>query len=200
MEKEKLICRIIDIEWKMFSSVENEGGPAPCQEDSKTFEIMRRSQFQTWSFEVLNSYHGDLKRAWEKGENLCTYKYAYMMEFTCPQEYGRLEAHLPGVGKDTLEKIREIVAVNLSWERECADRYPRLRSRGRPTYKERDSEDAVSAETYLFCELKTYSPETIDLLHEYTLLCQKEHINLVTENMKNMVLAYGFGSLEQAEG
>ena len=54
-EKEMEIEAIIRLEWKQFQGVHNEGGRASCQDDPKTFEIMRKSQFLTWDLEALES-------------------------------------------------------------------------------------------------------------------------------------------------
>jgi hypothetical protein len=54
--KDELINKIISFEWDMFQAV-NEGGPrASCQNDPKTFEGMRRGQFEAWTEEILTSY------------------------------------------------------------------------------------------------------------------------------------------------
>ena len=44
-EKDPLIAAIIGAEWQMFDKVQNEGGRAACQNDARTFAIMRYSQF-----------------------------------------------------------------------------------------------------------------------------------------------------------
>ncbi len=38
-------------------------GPAACQQDRKTFEVMRSSQLQAWNQEIAESYLDDLSRA-----------------------------------------------------------------------------------------------------------------------------------------
>ena len=43
MEKMKLIQRLIEREWTLFDKVRNIGGRASCQDDRKTFFIMRLS-------------------------------------------------------------------------------------------------------------------------------------------------------------
>ena len=58
-----------------------------------------------------------------------TEKYARMMESTFPEEYRKLAASLPPVDKETLQKIEEIVAINVGWKAELFDRYPRLSGR-----------------------------------------------------------------------
>ncbi|NLO98048.1 MAG: DUF4125 family protein, partial [Peptococcaceae bacterium] len=60
MNKNDLIDKIIAVEWKMFHSVPNVGGPAACQNDPQTFDIMRRSQALSWSEKTLASYLQDL--------------------------------------------------------------------------------------------------------------------------------------------
>lgn len=76
------IREIVEEEWSQFQKVNNEGGRASCQDDGKTFYIMRKSQFLVWPEEVLDSYYGDLCKAREEGKNLLFYKYAFMMERT----------------------------------------------------------------------------------------------------------------------
>ena len=61
--KENLIKLVIDVEWSMFQNIENIDGRASCQEDPKTFKIMRSSQFESWSKAALESYLDDLQEA-----------------------------------------------------------------------------------------------------------------------------------------
>ena len=42
---------ILDIEWEMFSTTQNEGGKASCQEDREQFALMRTAQFTVWDEE-----------------------------------------------------------------------------------------------------------------------------------------------------
>lgn len=83
---------LIQMEWQQFYQVHNEGGRASCQEDPKTFAIMRRSQFTAWPEALVDSYTADLEAAEEVGRNLLTEKYAWMMEDTAP---GRVRAASP---------------------------------------------------------------------------------------------------------
>jgi hypothetical protein len=93
--KENLIASIVQAEWEMFQVVPNVGGPAGCQQDPKTFEIMRSSQAVSWSETALESYLDDLVTAQRSGRNLLTEKYARMMESTAPAEYAAIEHLLP---------------------------------------------------------------------------------------------------------
>ena len=197
--KEELIRDIVDREWRMFSQVENQGGKASCQSRPRTFEIMRRSQFLSWTEEILGSYLQDLKDAEKAGRNLCTEKYAYMMEKTDPAGYEKIRKRLPVISGEKADRIEEIVAVNILWEEETDRRFPRIRANGRPLRSEQDSFAGVSVETYLRCELKTYSEKTIRLLCEYTAAENRSGHNLAEEILDNTMKAYGYASAKQAE-
>lgn len=76
---EELAGEITQREWKMFHSTQNIGGQASCQNDWETFEIMRKSQWETCNKAVLESYLTDLIKAESAGYNILTEKYARMM-------------------------------------------------------------------------------------------------------------------------
>ena len=83
----EIIERIVDIEWYMFSAV-NEGGPrASCQEDRPSFYGMRKAQFLAWPLNARASYLGDLEAAKRERRNLVEEKYIHMMRTTEPVEY-----------------------------------------------------------------------------------------------------------------
>ncbi|MEL7639429.1 MAG: DUF4125 family protein [Solidesulfovibrio sp.] len=198
--KKPIIEEIIGREWEMFSNVSNAGGRAACQLDPVTFGIMRRSQAVGWPEDLLESYREDLAVAQRDGRNLMSEKYARMMESTVPREYAAIADRLPGIDGETLRLIEEIVAINVQWKEEAADRYPILNSRGRPIHAKNDTAYATSFETYLKGELKTYSPTTIRLLHKHTLDMKKNGLNEIEANLLNQVKQYGYASLNEAEG
>lgn len=197
--EQELIAQIVGREWAMFDAVQNNGGRASCQNDPRGFEIMRSSQLKTWSKEVLSSYLDDLTAAARAGRNLLMEKYAYMMEYTHPAEYAQMRDVLPQVAPQVMAKINEIVDINLDWQREAEDKYPHLRAKGRPLTSKEDSPYDTSFETYLRCELKTYSTETIMRLHAYTLAALERGYNMAIANLQNMTSEYGYASLEEAE-
>jgi hypothetical protein len=130
--KEEIIAQIVDLEWRMFSTVANVGGRALCQYDPITFEIMRRSQASTWPDELLESWFADLSVAWQGGRNLMSEKYAWMMETTFPDEYQAFADRLPFIEEETLAMIEEIVATHVDWKLEVAEHFPRSTARGGP--------------------------------------------------------------------
>jgi len=150
MSKERLISDILELEWEMFSGVQNRGGRAVCQENPQTFRIIRSSGFMVWSEDTLESYRADLEDARDAGRNLMTEKYARMEDLIDP------------LNPDALPLIAEIVSRECEWAEEFRRKYPQARM-GRPI---RDSEappSVVSAETYSRAELETYSMRTLEL-------------------------------------
>ena len=198
-KKETLIKEIVECEWAFFQQVQNEGGRADCQDDPWTFEVMRKSQFLTWPEPLLNSYLEDLKKAEEEGRNLLTEKYAYMMKYTAPLEFSRLEPLLPAVTEEKEQLAASIAEIQLAFRVSYEDACPRLSGRGRPLYSSQDKGGMVSFETYLKGELLTYS---ISTLEQYLALCREykeQGKNLIMEVMEHTVRFYGYQSLQDAE-
>jgi hypothetical protein len=197
--KEKLILDIIELEWEMFSNVNNLGGRASCQEDYFTFKIMRSSQAEAWTEELLQSYYHDLVQAKSQDRNLMTEKYARMMESTFPEEYKRISGMLLVVDSRTLDLIEKIIDINLKWKVETADKYPNLSNKGRVIYTKEDSTIFTSFETYLRGELRTYSPDTIQLYYDMTLAYWNRGENIEDTYLLNTVKKYGYVSIDVAE-
>ena len=194
-----LINEIVTLEWEDFQNVNNAGGRASCQDDRRTFEINRKSQFMAWNEASLRSYLQDLKQARAKGRNLLMEKYARMMAWTHPEEYKRLESQLPPISKDAAALVDGIVYAQTGWQREFAAAYPKLASRGRPVQSAGDDAWLTSFETYLRGELLTYSVETLGLYATHIAILKQQGVNMSLVSMDYMVKLSGFGSLEQAE-
>jgi hypothetical protein len=193
-----LIDRIIEAEWKMFQDVPNIGGKAACQDDFKTFRIMRAGHSVSWSEATLESYLDDLQEAENSGRNLLTEKYARMMRSTSPMEYARIEHLLSPVDPKAFELIEQIVKIVLGWEQELLEKYPYIIKRGRPLFSTEDSVGVPSMETYLRGELATYSLRTLELYRDHIQEEQSENINGSAITLLYMVKQYGFTSLEEA--
>ena len=87
MEKEKIIEKILEKEWKYFSNLNNIGGRADCQDNREDFIIMRKSQWETFNEETLLSYLEDLNSK----NNPLFQKYAQMMKYNSPEEYEKIK-------------------------------------------------------------------------------------------------------------
>ena len=196
--KDELIKQIVKKEWEMFSSVQNEGGRAACQDDYRTFEINRCSQATSWSQDVLESYLSDLESAASGSRNLMTEKYARMMKSTAPMEYANVEHMLPPLAPEAPSLIEKISAIVLSWEEELERKYPYVLQMGRPLRSSEDSPNMPSLETYLKSEFATYSLKTLKLYLENVEKQRRENINGSQITMEHMVKLSGFASLEEA--
>ena len=195
-EKDPLIAAIIGAEWQMFDKVQNEGGRAACQNDARTFAIMRYSQFAPLPQDVLESYRDDLEQAAREGRNLLAEKYAYMMEYTDPATFDRtLRDHLPAVSAYKQALCARIANRLIRDEQQFAARYPALHAQGRPT--EGAQADDVSVHVYALGELKTYSERTLERYDAWLRAHPEENISVSVHRV--MVQLYGYDSLEAAE-
>ena len=52
--------QIAALEWELFDKVHNRGGRAACQNDKRTFFIMRMSQFSAWTEDMRRSWLEEL--------------------------------------------------------------------------------------------------------------------------------------------
>ncbi|MBQ6583171.1 MAG: DUF4125 family protein [Mogibacterium sp.] len=196
----ELVKKIVETEWELFDQVNGGSGQrASCQDDAKTFYIMRSSQAMAWTEELQESYYRDLQEAKRTGRNLLTEKYARMMESTDPVSFARIRDRLPAVDEGTLSKIEEIVQVHLRWKIETFRKYPRLTAHGRSFYTSDDTKYNTSFETYLRGELRTYSANTIDLYYRMVKEADAAGENLEQKCLLETVRQYGYESLEQAE-
>jgi hypothetical protein len=198
-EREQLIFDLTQLEWDMFQHVYNTGGRASCQDDPDTFFKMRMSQWMVYSDEVLHSYYEDCVNAQREGRNLMFEKYGRMMETTFPEEYEEIKGYLPDVS-DKEELVEKIVEINLQWDAKMLEEYPNLRNRGRVLTTAEDGIMAGSSmESYLRCELLSYSVKTLELIWQETEAAYKRGESLLKQTITNETLFYGYQSLEEAE-
>ena len=196
---EQTLRQILDLEWAMFHAVEGIDGPAACQQDRKTFEIMRSSQLFGWNQEIAESYLDDLTRATAAGRNLMTEKYARMMEYTSPCEYRRIAGKLPELEPDVPGLVERLTERSVRWMEDLAVAYPHVIARGRPIRSQSDNAYTPSFETYTRGELATYSPKTLRLLEDYYEAMAEEGKNPAELILRHTAESSGFASLEQAE-
>lgn len=194
-----IVEKIVELEWKQFDKVKNEGGRASCQDDYQTFSIMRKSQYLTWPDELLESFYNDLMVAENKGWNLIMEKYARMMESTTPEKYEELKKDLPVLSEERIAIQEEIIKIQVSWMEEFAGKYPKMAGNARSIHTSEDTPFNTSYETYLRGELGTYSENTFILYGRFIAGMSKENRNLAYEIMKNTAKLYGYESVETAE-
>ena len=193
-----LIDDIIEKEWNMFTNVNNKGGRASCQDDHKTFYIMRASQFEAWDTSSLLSYNDDLDTAISEGRSLPTEKYAYMMEYTAPEEYERIRGILPGISEEKEFLISEILRLSLKETEEFFEKYPGFKNSGRPLYR-KDDHIFTSVETYMRGELKTYSENTLTSYLKHIKDLESRGESIVCSIYENTAHHYGYEDAAAAE-
>jgi hypothetical protein len=196
---EQVMREILDIEWEMFHTVQGIDGPASCQQDRRTFEIMRASQISAWNQEAADSYLDDLRRANAAGRNLMTEKYARMMEYTSPCEFRRIGPSLPELDERAAPLIERLSSLSVGWMEALAAKYPHVGAQGRPIRNTADNRFTPSFETYNRGELATYSVKTLQLLLDHYLELVAQGQNPAEEILRHTVQKYGYASLEQAE-
>ena len=198
MNKTELIDAIIKLEWSMFTTAQNAGGRASCQDDWETFEIMRRSQHLVWAMDTLESYRADLEAARAVGMNLVAFKYAYMMRITFPEEYEAIKDRLPPVSPAKEELVEAICAVHGRWAAEKAEKYPLLSRMGRPLTSAEGGRWAA-IDNYLYSELLTYSEQTLALCLRDTQAAEARGENLSIKIVENTAHLYGYPDLDSLE-
>ena len=197
--EEELADRIVKLEFEAFDKVKNKNGRASCQDDWGTFSIMRKSQYLTWNRQMLMQYLYDFHREYQRGHNLIEEKYGRMMESTAPAEYDKIKEHFPVLTREKKDIIERIVAMQVSWMEEFADRYPALAGNARSIHTYEDTEDNTSYETYLRGELGTYSDKMLELYGRYVVEYARAGRNPACDIMENSVEMYGYTDMEEAE-
>ena len=196
---DELSMKIAKDEFDAFDKVVNEGGRAYCQDDWRTFNIMRRSQYMTWNKTMLLQYLYDFEREMRLGHNLITEKYGRMMEHTAPERYAEIKDNFPVLSEEKKTIIEQIVAIQVGWMEEFASKYPAMGERARRIRTADDSAYDTSYETYLRGELGTYSDKMLELYARFIVGLSGEGKNLAYETMQNTAKLYGYDTIEDAE-
>ena len=198
MNRSEIAEDILNREWNLFQQVQNVGGRASCQEDERTFRIMRAAQFEAWNEAMLASYRQDLIQAEEAGRNPLSEKYGYMMRSTHPQEYEQIQDLLPPVSPEKERLVEEILAIEISQTAKFRAMYPNLGRRGRPLTTAEDHDAVTSVETYTRGELQTYSERTLELYLNHLRKLEQNKVLFPLIVMKATVRANGYFSLDEA--
>lgn len=196
---EALVEKIAETEFDAFDKVRNKGGRASCQNDWYTFQIMRKSQYMTWSRKMLLQYLYDFETEYARGRNLIEEKYGRMMESTVPEEYAAIADNFPIISPEKKQIIEAIVQIQVGFMEEFAGKYPHLAGNARTIHTYDDQPYDTSYETYLRGEISTYSDKMLELYGRFVAAICKEGKNLAALTMENSVHLYGYQTLEDAE-
>ncbi|MCI8956255.1 MAG: DUF4125 family protein [Eubacterium sp.] len=197
--REDIIDEIVKLEYEAFDKVKNEGGRAECQNNWPFFYVMRKSQYLTWTNEMLVC----IRELWlenkTKGWNMIMEKYGRMMENTAPEEYKGIEKKLPLKSAQTKAIVNQITEIQVEWMKDFAKVYPKLAGQARSITSDTDAIDNASYETYLKGELLTYSDELLKMYAQFIVDLYREGKNLAKMTIENTARLQGYCSLDEAE-
>lgn len=168
---EGLVDSIVRHELSMFLAVRDRSGVSPCQMNPGAFRLMREITHGVLSACFLTSYLGDLVRAEDAGRNLMTEKYALM-------------EGLPGSAEADAQRDA-IADAECAWRADVAVRFPHI--------IHADGQEAFRH--YLACELKTYSPATVQAYAACVATARREGRNLVLERYDLLMRKLGRAAL-----
>jgi len=197
--KQRLVDLAVQLEWEAFDKVDNLGGRADCQDDYGTFSIMRRSQYLTWTEEMLDQYIQDFMAASEAGVNLITQKYGYMMESTAPEEFAEIKDKLMPVTDERRAIVEQIVQIQVGFIEAFAVDHPLSASNARSIHTSEDNLYNTSYETYLRGELMTYSDDMLLLYGRFIAAKAQKGENLAREILNHTAILYGYESVDVLE-
>ena len=198
-DREKTIDKIVKLEFEAFDKVQNVGGRASCQNNWPFFYVMRKSQYMTWTDEMLECICNLWEENKAKGWNMITEKYGRMMEHTSPEEYEKIKDNFPEKSERTIAIVNQIAQIQVDWMKDFAKSYPKLASNARDITSDADQIDNTSYETYLKGELLTYSEELLKLYAQFIVNLAREGKNLAYMTIENTAHLQGYATLEDAE-
>ena len=182
MNIQKIIRRIVDIEWAMFQQVKS-AIPAPCQWQPDVFKQIRTSVYETWAVVALESCCLDFEIALKDGRNLLAEKYALMDGLIAPTRQNPL--------------IDQIVVIESHWQDEIRRNYPTLYER--VCRSTNPFGDGRNFSIYLRSELQTYSDRTIKLYWQAVTKALERKENLARKSLEILVKRGGYRDLTHAE-
>ena len=191
LDRDELIEEIVKLEYEMFDKVQNVGGRAECQNNWPFFYVMRKSQYMTWTDEMLICIRNLWYKNTQKGWNFITEKYGRMMESTSPTEYEQIKVNFPEKTEKTRVIVNQIAQIQVGWMKEFAKQYPNLASNARDITSNTDNMYNTSYETYLKGELLTYSEELLKMYAEFVIDLAREGKNLAKMTIENTAFLQG---------
>ncbi len=169
----RLIDDIINLEWTMFSNV-NSSAPNSCQENEKTFRLMRWMSYSVMPEELLTEIFDNIYKASLENRNLMMLKYA------------RMDEQIPRLTENPL--IDECVVLEEKMMKHLKQIYPLTFS---------NNNDGFG--NYLKCELETYSEKAIELYYRFLSEADKHNRNVIKARYDNLFKKLGYISIEEKE-
>ncbi len=118
-----------------------------------------------------------------------------MMKHTHFLEYCEIKNTLPKISNTKKQLVDEICSLYKEQDDVYSAKYPNVRKTGRPL----DASKTATVDIYLEGELLTYSEKTLNIFKNYLLNLKSDNENIVIQIIDNIVKAYGYNSLDDAE-
>lgn len=183
-KRDETLKKIVINEWNFFTTVNNIGKRAFCQDNSFTFIYSRLCYWSIYNDIILTSYLSDLISAKKDNRNLLTEKYAYMMQYSDPEYFNKIKKFLPNISKRKNTLVNSIMLIYMYWEEDVRKNEPKLLDNNRDLYDSSQSAANTTIENYFKGELYSYSETTLNLILKYYLSAYQKGINLVEKNLK----------------
>ena len=183
-KREDTLKKIVINEWNFFTTVNNIGKRAYCQDNSFTFIYSRLCYWNIYNDIILTSYLNDLVNAKNENRNLVTEKYAYIMQYTDPEYFNKIKKYLPPISDYKKNTVNSIMLIYINWEEEVKKNNPELLDNNRDLCNPSQSTARTTIEYYFKGELSSYSESTLNLILKYYLSAFQKGINLVEKNLK----------------
>lgn len=195
----EIIDKILEIELDFFKRTNNTDGVAECQLDFEEFLIMRSSQWESFDVKTNESYLKDLEIAKNDNRNIVQEKYLYMMKNSANDEYEKIKYILLDKPKGHEVLVRQISKIYMDMAKDFYEKYPNFSKHLRPLYKENDTKERCSVETYLMGELMSYSLITLVHLFDYIKILKENNENIIYIINTKVAEKKGMESIENVE-
>ncbi|MBR6329445.1 MAG: DUF4125 family protein [Lachnospiraceae bacterium] len=196
---EDLPLKLAEMEFAAFDEVKNQGGRADCQDNWGTFSIMRRSQYNCWTKEMMVRYATDFMLSIRDGWNPIAEKYGRMEASTAPGEWEKIKGDFVTIDEEAKAIIETIVGIQVGWMENFAKEYPAFAGNARSIHTYEDTPGNTSYETYLRGELSCYSGEMLALYGAFIADLARSGKNLAYLTMEQTAKLYGYENLDDAE-
>lgn len=200
-KNEELVSKIVDLELKMFSEIDTK---KPIE--SKSIPMLRKMRlvhYSVLSDNTLETWFKDLTKADKSGRNVILEKHEMLsgkvkireiesMAIKKQEDIGR-EMKI----KEVLEiaspedEAKAIIEQESMWQTELSSKYPLA--------IKRKIENDEYFKKALYCELHTWSKESIHSYFEDICLAKERNVNLTEKRFNNLYKSMGEDSLDAVE-
>lgn len=190
-KNEELISKIVDLELKMFSELDT--NKSIDIESMPIFRKMRLVHYSGLSDKTLETWFSDLTKAYKSGRNVILEKHAMLSGNLkiMKIESMVIKKQADSEKESAEDEAKAIIEQESTWQTELSSKYPLV--------VKRKFEDEENFKQALYCELHTWSKESIHSYFEDICLAKKRNVNLAEKRFNNLYKSLGEDSLDAVE-